>query len=176
MPAPLRIHLTPEEDARLRELETNPVVPFKVRRRAQAVRLAAQGWTAPRIARHLGLDRTTLHRDLRRWLERGIEGLEAIGKPPGARPRWTPAMSAFLGELLAGEEAWTAPRLLEALERRFFVTFHPGTVRRKLLEMGYRWKSGRGTCPRGSPRRRRGRGLRPPWGRRKGGAEGVLSG
>jgi transposase len=49
-------------------------------------------------------------------------------------------MSAFLGELLAGEEAWTAPRLLEALERRFFVTFHPGTVRRKLLEMGYRWK------------------------------------
>jgi hypothetical protein len=51
------------------------VVPFKVRRRAQAVRLAAQGWTAPRIARHLGLDRTTLHRDLRRWPERGIEGL-----------------------------------------------------------------------------------------------------
>jgi hypothetical protein len=36
MPAPL----TPEEDA-------NPVVPFKVRRRAQAVRPAAQGWTAP---------------------------------------------------------------------------------------------------------------------------------
>ena len=95
------------------------MVPFKVRRRAQA-------------------DRTTLHRDLRRWPERGIEGLED-GKPPGARPRWTPAMSAFLRELLAGEEAWTAPRLLEALERRFFVTFHPGTVRRKLLKMGYRW-------------------------------------
>jgi hypothetical protein len=53
MPAPLRIHLTPEEDARLRELETNPVVPFKVRRRAQAVRLAAQGWTAPKISQHL---------------------------------------------------------------------------------------------------------------------------
>jgi DNA-binding NarL/FixJ family response regulator len=56
---PLRIHLTPEEDARLRELETNSVVPFKVPRRAQAVRLAAQGRTAPRIARRLGLDRTT---------------------------------------------------------------------------------------------------------------------
>jgi transposase len=155
MPAPLRIHLTPEEDARLRELETNPVVHFKVRRRAQAVRLAAQGWTAPRIARHLGLDRTTLHRDLRRWPERGMEGLGqrsylVDGKPPGARPRWTPAMSAFLGELLAGEEAWTAPRLQEALERRFFVTFHPGTVRRKLLEMGYRWKRTR-YVPTGKP-------------------------
>jgi len=149
MPAPLRIHLTPEEDARLRELETNPVVPFKVRRRAQAVRLAAQGWTAPRIARYLGLDRTTLHRDLRRWLDRGIEGL-ADGKPPGAKPRWTPAMSAFLRELLEGEEAWTAPRLLEALQERFFVTFHPGTVRRKLLEMGYRWKRTR-YVPTGKP-------------------------
>jgi hypothetical protein len=59
-------------------------------------------------------------------------------------------MSAFLGELLAGEEAWTAPRLLEALERRFFVTFHPGTVRRKLLEMGYQWKRTR-YVPTGKP-------------------------
>ncbi len=167
MPAPLRIHLTPVQEAQLRELETNPVVPHKVRRRARqpeglpaAILLAAQGWTAPRIARRLGLDRTTLHRDLRRWLERGIEGLED-GKPPGARPRWTPAMSAFLRELLRGEEAWTAPRLLEALERRFFVTFHPGTVRRKLLEMGYRWKRTR-YVPTGNPGKRRWRGSRRP--------------
>ena len=40
------------------------MVPFKVRRRAQAVRLAAQGRTAPRIARRLGLDRTNLHQHL----------------------------------------------------------------------------------------------------------------
>ncbi len=73
-----------------------------------AILLAAQGWTAPRIARRLGLDRTTLHRDLRRWLERGIEGLED-GKPPGARPRWTPAMSAFLRELLRGRRPGLPP-------------------------------------------------------------------
>jgi transposase len=156
------------------------VVPFKVRRRAQAVRLAAQGWTAPRIARHLGLDRTTLHRDLRRWLERGIEGLGQRsyledGKPPGARPRWTPAMSAFLGELLAGEEAWTAPRLLEALERRFFVTFHPGTVRRKLLEMGYRWKRTR-YVPTGKPTAEERERFEAALGEAERGAEGVLSG
>jgi len=35
------------------------VVPFKVQHRAQAVRLAAQGWTVPGVTRHLGLDRTT---------------------------------------------------------------------------------------------------------------------
>ncbi|TFU14140.1 hypothetical protein [Thermus tengchongensis] len=88
MPAPLRIHLSPEEDAQLRELETNPVVPHKVRRRAQAVRLAAQGWTAPA----------------------------------------SPAIWA-----------WTAPLLAETLEGRFFTRFHPGTVRRRLLALGYRW-------------------------------------
>jgi transposase len=59
-------------------------------------------------------------------------------------------MSAFLGEFLAGEEAWTAPRLQEALERRPFVTFHPGTARRKLLEMGYQWKRTR-YVPTGRP-------------------------
>lgn len=135
----MRIHLTPEEDAQLRELETNPLVPHKVRRRAQAVRLAAQGWTAPRIARHLGLDRTTARRDLRRWLQEGVHGL-ADGKAPGAKPRWTEGMTAYLQELLSQGQAWSAPLLLEALERRFRVRFHPETVRRKLLALGYRWK------------------------------------
>ncbi|BAW01803.1 transposase [Thermus thermophilus] len=83
-------------------------------------------------------------------MERGIEGL-ADSKPPGARPRSTSAMSAFLRERLQGEEAWTAPQLLKALEKRFFVTFHPGTVRRKLLEMGYWWKRMR-YVPTGKPR------------------------
>ena len=138
MPAPLRIHLTPEEDAQLRELETNPAVPHKVRRRAQAVRLAAQGWTAPHIARHLGLDRATARRDLGRWLRQGLDGL-ADGKAPGAKPRWTEAMTAYLQELLSGDRAWTAPLLAKALEGRFFTRFHPGTVRRRLLALGYRW-------------------------------------
>ncbi|WP_234554075.1 helix-turn-helix domain-containing protein [Thermus caliditerrae] len=79
IPAPLRIHLTPEEAAQLRELETNPVVPHKVRRRAQAVRLAAQGWTAPRIARHLGLDRATARRDLKSNPDDPIRGDGVMG-------------------------------------------------------------------------------------------------
>jgi transposase len=75
------------------------MVPFKVRRRVQAVRLAAQGWTAPRIARHLGLDRTTLHRDLRRWPERGIEGYALLegrcgtGEVVAYLPRYSPHLN-----------------------------------------------------------------------------------
>ncbi|BCZ88017.1 hypothetical protein TthTF19_20980 (plasmid) [Thermus thermophilus] len=81
-------------------------------------------------------------------------------------------MSAFLRELLAGEEAWTAPRLLEDLERRFFVTFHPGTVRRKLSEIGYGWKRTR-YMPTGKARDAFPLGKHLEAER---GAEGVLSG
>lgn len=52
---------------------------------------------------------------------------------------------------LGGGGGLDGPRLLEALERRFFVTFHPGTVRRKLLEMGYGWKRTR-YVPTGKPK------------------------
>jgi hypothetical protein len=85
-------------------------------------------------------------------------------------------MSAFLGELLAGEEAWTAPRLQEALERRFFVTFHPGTVRRKAPGDGVPMEEdpvrAHGEAHGGGEGEVCGR----PGGRRKGGAEGVLFG
>jgi transposase len=84
-------------------------------------------------------------------------------------------MSAFLRELLEGEEAWTAPRLLEALKRRFFVTFHPVTVRRKLLEMGYQWKRTR-YVPTGKPTAEEKERFAAALGEAERGAEGVLSG
>jgi len=48
--APIFIRLTPEEDARLRELENNPLIHPKVRLRALEIRSGQRplGWTAPR--------------------------------------------------------------------------------------------------------------------------------
>lgn len=88
MPAPFGLHPTPEEDAQLGEPKTNPLMPHKVRRRAQ-------GWTAPRIAHHLGLDRTTARRDLR-W--EGSMGWRTA-RPPGPRPA---------GAFVPGQ-AWSLP-------------------------------------------------------------------
>ncbi len=95
MSAPIFIRLTPEEDARLLELEKSPLVHPKVRLRALEIRLSAQGWTAPKIADFVGRDRTTVLLDLRRWLERKFEGL-ADGKAPGAAPKITPEVEGFL--------------------------------------------------------------------------------
>ncbi len=96
----LRIRLTPEEDAQLRKLETNPLAPLKVRRRAQACGWppwdgpppgspATWAWTAPPSSGTSGGG----------WKR---EQTAQDGKPPDARPRWTPEMSAFLRKLLKG--------------------------------------------------------------------------
>ena len=49
MSAPILIRLTPEEDARLRELENSPLIHPKVRLRALEIRSGQSplGWTAP---------------------------------------------------------------------------------------------------------------------------------
>ena len=110
--APIFIRLTPEEDARLRELENNPLIHPKVRLRALEIRSGQRplGWTAPPkgAAEFVGRDRTTVVLDLRRWLERKFEGL-ADGKAPGAAPKITPEVEAYLRELLAQDRIWTAP-------------------------------------------------------------------
>jgi hypothetical protein len=89
MSAPTFIRLTPEEDARLRELENSPLVHPKVRLRALEIRLSAQGWTAPPkgAAEFVGRDRTTVLLDLGRWLERKFEGLADGGPLRGRRRR-----------------------------------------------------------------------------------------
>ncbi len=75
MAAPLQIWLTPEEDRLLLELSLDPKTHKKTRLWAAMVRLAAEGWTAPRIARHFHKDRTTVYLVLRRFLEQGLQGL-----------------------------------------------------------------------------------------------------
>ncbi len=67
MTAPIFINLTPDEDAQLQKLLSDPNTHPKVRRRALAVRLSAQHWSAPRIAQFLGCPHTTVLNDLKRW-------------------------------------------------------------------------------------------------------------
>ena len=67
MAAPLRIQLTPEEDRLLLELSLAPRTHKKTRLWAMMIRLAAEGWTAPKIAQHFHKDRTTVYLVLRRF-------------------------------------------------------------------------------------------------------------
>jgi hypothetical protein len=83
--APIFIRLTPEEDARLRELENNSLIHPKVRLRALEIRRSAQGWSAPRISQFVGQDGITVLR---------FKALVASPTVAGGAP-------AYLRELLA---------------------------------------------------------------------------
>lgn len=93
MGAPLRIHLTPEEDALPLGLSQDPEAHPKTRRWALILRLAHQGWTAPRIAAFFGLDRSTVRLVLKRYLQEGLPGLP-YRKPPGAPLKVTEEVKA----------------------------------------------------------------------------------
>nr|WP_223968981.1 IS630 family transposase [Thermus thermophilus] len=146
MAAPLRIQLTPEEDRLLLELSLDPRTHKKTRLWAMMVRLAAEGWTAPKIAQHFHKDRTTVYLVLRRFVREGLQGL-AYRKPPGAPRKFTPEMAAFVEERLAEDRVWTAPQLAAALAERFGVRLAPKVVARHLRAMGYVWRRTRYVPP-----------------------------
>jgi hypothetical protein len=83
MAAPICIQLTPDEDAPLQQLLNDPNTHSKVRRRALAVRLAAQHWSAPRIAQFLGCHQVPVLNDLKRWQQQCYARL-VDGKTHGA--------------------------------------------------------------------------------------------
>ncbi|WP_143587178.1 IS630 family transposase [Thermus thermophilus] len=149
MAAPLRIQLTPEEDRLLLELSLDPKTHKKTRLWAMMVRLAAEGWTAPKIAQHFHKDRTTVYLVLRRFLREGLQGL-VYCKPPGAPRKFTPEMAAFVEERLAEDRVWTASQLSAAIAERFGVRLAPKVVARHLRAMGYVWRRTR-YVPRGRP-------------------------
>ncbi len=149
MPAPIRVHLTPEEDRLLLQLSEDPGVHSKTRKWALMVRLASRGWTAPRIARFLGLDPTGVRQALHRFLREGVPGL-SYRKPPGAKPKVTEEIRTFLRACLAEERTWTIPQLREAVWERFGLWLGHNTLHRHLRGMGYVWKRTR-YVPAGRP-------------------------
>src|SRR3712207_3689827 len=71
-------------------------IPAATERRKAVVTLHYEGWTDKSIARYLKVDRSTIYRVVRRWVEEGPEGLEdkKRGRPKGVRKVDLRAMDA----------------------------------------------------------------------------------
>ena len=128
MPPAKFARLTPEEDARLREIEQDAHLKPKVRLRAQVLRLSGRGEDVGSIASYAARSEASVLRDLARWEQRGFEGL-ADGTAPGNPSR-----------VSAEERTWNALQLAEQIGGRFGVVVGAEAVRQHLLSMGYRWK------------------------------------
>jgi putative transposase len=134
----LRIHLdetTREELQALRKQDLSA----RVRDRLEMVLLSAAGWSAPRIALHLGCHHHTARAAIKGFLREGAASLWPGRPEPEPDHARRDRVTSLLRELLGQERTWTGPQLAEAL-RPHGVALSARQVRRYLKPMkaGYR--------------------------------------
>jgi transposase len=135
----LQITLTPDArqavEAERRAAKTAPVV----RVRCRMILLSADGWSPPRIARHLGYHAHTVRAALRRFQDRGLTGLAPDAPGPAPNTSRRTQVETALGGLLDQERTWTAAQLTAALGERGIV-LSVRQVRRYLARLRARWR------------------------------------
>jgi putative transposase len=138
----IRIHL---DDTTRDELQTlrRADLSTRARDRLEMVCLAGAGWSAPRIAAHLGYCGHTVRGVLKDFLCRGTAALfpRRTGPPPDAARRHQ--VTEALRGLLSEDRTWTTRQLSQALGPRG-VALSPRQVHRYLglLEAGWGRTSG----------------------------------
>src|SRR5438270_8204997 len=134
----IRVSLTDTTRAELHALR-RAALPAKVRDRVEMVLLSDAGWSAPRIASHLGYCGHTARGILRDFLGRGTPALyppRKTGPAPDAAKRGR--VTGRLRQLLGEDRTWTAGQLAGALHPHG-IRLGPRQVRRylRLLRAGY---------------------------------------
>jgi transposase len=133
----IRIHLDETTREELQALRKQGL-PARVRDRLEMVLLSAAGWSAPRIALHLGCHHHTARAAIKGFLREGTAALwpDKPGPEPDLARRQL--VTSLLRELLGQERTWTSPQLADAL-RPHGIELSARQVRRylKLLKAGY---------------------------------------
>lgn len=114
------------------------------KRRKKAGKLFAKDYSAPEVARRLGVARQVAYRWQDAWEQGGHAALASKG-PAGPKPKLTEAQTQQVTEaLLAGPVAhgyktalWTLPRVASLIEDLTGVGYHPGHVWRLLGASGF---------------------------------------
>ena len=80
------------------------------------IRLNAIGWNADQLAQHFNRSPQSIHNDLDRFEQNGIEGL-TDGKSTGQPGKFTTEIEQFLKQLLGQDRVWNSSILAEEIER-----------------------------------------------------------
>ena len=135
-----RVTLTDEQRAELRQRTRQRGLAPSTRDRLEMVRLADAGWSAPRIARHLGQHEQTVRTWLKAFLDRGFDALP--NKPRGGKSSaLTPTiLAAVRVELAKAERTWSAAHLTDWIAEHHDVHLSVDRVRRHLRRAGLSWQ------------------------------------
>lgn len=140
MPAPIRIVLTSAQETTLSEMREAKNFPQRTRDRAHMVRMNAQGWNVPEIAKIFKCHEHTVRTTLRRWQAGGIVGLLEM-KGRGAKTKWQSSDLEYLLDCLENDpRTYNSKQLADKLKQERGVDLSGDRLRRILKKKGYRWK------------------------------------
>ncbi len=133
----LRTSLTDSQRSELQALRRTDL-PAVSRDRLEMVLMSAAGWSAPKIARHLGRHPHTVRSALKGFAARGTEALypDAPGPDPDHDRR--AIVTGKLSELLDQDRTWTARQLADALGPDIGIGHRQTRRYLALLQAGYR--------------------------------------
>ena len=135
----IRLTLTADRRGAVQALRREPTLRPAERDRVEMILLSAEGWSPPRIARHLGCHPATVRQALKRF---AIEGAASLRwrqpGPPKDELRRQQVCSA-LDRLLGQERTWTAAQLAAAL-RPEGIALSARQTRKYLKLLGARWR------------------------------------
>ncbi|MEM1368808.1 MAG: helix-turn-helix domain-containing protein [Cyanobacteria bacterium P01_H01_bin.15] len=131
IPAPLPIHLSQEENEELRHLSLSDNQPQVVKLRAIALRLNADGWNVPAIAKHLNQHEQTIRTALKRRQHQGFADL--WDAPRSERPcRWQASDLAEVKAWLQEPRSYMSRQLCEKFQQERQVSLSPRQISRVL--------------------------------------------
>ncbi len=112
-------------------------MPQRTRDRAHMVRLNAQKWTAPAIAKIFECHEHTVRATLRRWEDKGLGGLwEAPGR--GAKPKWQEADLQLVEQWVEQEpRTYNTHQLAQKLAEKRQVKLSPRRLRYLLQKRAF---------------------------------------
>src|SRR5437588_2823956 len=110
----IRTELDDATREQIQALRRKPLPP-RVRDRIEMVVLSDAGWSAPRIANHLGYCGQTVRDLLRAFLARGLAALYPFRSGPAPDLAHRGRVAEELTRLLAEERTWTSRQLSGAL-------------------------------------------------------------
>jgi putative transposase len=135
----IRLMLSDQERAAVRDLRRDRTLTPAERDRVEMVLLSAEGWSPPRIARHLSCHAKTVRLVLTRFAEQGANSLRR--RRPGPAPdtaRRTQVLTALNG-LLDQDRTWTAAQLAAALGEQG-IALSARQTRKYLKLVGAGWR------------------------------------
>jgi transposase len=142
VPKIIRVRLTADEETELARRRAGHLPPH-VALRLEAVRLSHQGWTVPRIARHLAVHEYTVRKALKRFQEGRFAALAdrpRSGRPPAVTAADLDALVTHLDTAAAQGETWTLARLARWLAQERTVAISAGRLGVLLQRRRVRWK------------------------------------